>query len=239
LRHFLGLCRYVAPRMHRFRALCRYALSRARLAKSERSCFYGRVGKGDETRLAVLDHAVDLARRVGLSRLTIGSLAEQAQLSKSGLFAHFRSKEALQVAVLEHARTSFEVEVARPAVRAPRGEARVRELFELWLRWDSMPGGCPFIAASIELDDEPGDVRDRFVRDQRDLFDMIAAVFRTGISEGQFRPDADPQQFAQDFYGVVLARHHTIRLLGDEQAGQRARRAFEALLAAARSSPAS
>jgi len=197
------------------------------------------VGKGDETRLAVLDHAVDLARRVGLSRLTIGSLAEQAQLSKSGLFAHFRSKEALQVAVLEHARTSFEVAVARPALRAPRGEARVRELFELWLRWDSMPGGCPFIAASIELDDEPGDVRDRFVRDQRDLFDMIAAVFRTGISEGQFRPDADPQQFAQDFYGVVLARHHTIRLLGDEQAGQRARRAFEALLAAARSSPAS
>jgi hypothetical protein len=124
-------------------------------------------------------------------------------------------------------------------VRAPRGEARVRELFELWLRWDSMPGGCPFIAASIELDDEPGEVRERFVRDQRDLFDMIATVFRTGISEGQFRADADPEQFAQDFYGVVLARHHTIRLLGDEQAGQRAWRAFEALLAAARTTPAS
>jgi AcrR family transcriptional regulator len=195
------------------------------------------VGKGDETRLAVLDRAVDLSRRVGLRGLTISTLAEQAQLSKSGLFAHFRSKEALQVAVLEHARTSFETAVARPALRAPRGEARVRELFELWLRWDSVPGGCPFIAASIELDDEPGEVRDRFVRDQRDLFDMIATVFRTGIGEGQFRADADPDQFAQDFYGVVLARHHTIRLLGDEQAGVRARRAFEALLAAARVDP--
>src|SRR5262245_39290208 len=109
------------------------------------------VRKGDETRLAVLDRAVELTRRVGLSRLSIGMLAEQAQLSKSGLFAHFRSKEALQVAVLEHARASFEASVARPALKAPRGEPRLRELFDLWLRWDSAPGGCPFIAASIEL----------------------------------------------------------------------------------------
>jgi AcrR family transcriptional regulator len=189
------------------------------------------VGKGDETRLAVLDQAVGLARRVGLSGLTIGSLAEQAQLSKSGLFAHFRSKEALQLSVLEHARTAFETAVVRPAVRAPRGEARVRALFDLWLHWDSLPGGCPFVAAATEFDDQPGVVRDRLVRDQRDLFDMIVTVFRTGITEGEFRPDADPEQFAQDFYGVILARHHTIRLLGDERAESRAQRAFEALLA--------
>jgi len=192
------------------------------------------MGKGDETRMAVLDQAVGLSRRVGLSGLTIGSLAEQTQLSKSGLFAHFRSKEALQLSVLEHARIGFETAVVRPAVRAPRGEARVRELFDLWLTWDSMPGGCPFVAAATEFDDQPGVVRDRLVRDQRDLFDMITTVFRTGIAEGQFRPDADPDQFAQDFYGVVLARHHMTRLLGDERAEGRARRAFEALLADAR-----
>ncbi len=192
------------------------------------------VGKGDETRMAVLDQAVGLSRRVGLSGLTIGSLAEQTQLSKSGLFAHFRSKEALQLSVLEHARIGFETAVVSPAVRAPRGEARVRELFDLWLKWDSVPGGCPFVAAATEFDDQPGVVRDRLVRDQHDLFDMITTVFRTGIAEGQFRPDADPDQFAQDFYGVVLARHHMIRLLGDEQAEGRARRAFEALLADAR-----
>jgi AcrR family transcriptional regulator len=184
--------------------------------------------------MAVLDQAVGLSRRVGLSGLTIGSLAEQTQLSKSGLFAHFRSKEALQLSVLEHARIGFETAVVRPAVRAPRGEARVRELFDLWLTWDSMPGGCPFVAAATEFDDQPGVVRDRLVRDQRDLFDMITTVFRTGIAEGQFRPDADPDQFAQDFYGVVLARHHMTRLLGDERAEGRARRAFEALLADAR-----
>jgi AcrR family transcriptional regulator len=189
------------------------------------------VGKGDETRLAVLDQAVDVARRLGLSGLTIGTLAEQTQLSKSGLFAHFRSKEALQLSVLEHARAGFETAVVRPAVRAPRGEARVRELFDRWLWWDSLPGGCPFIAAANEFDDQPGPVRDRVVRDQRDLFDSITTIFRTGISEGQFRPDSDPDQFAQDFYGVILACHHAIRLLGDERAEERARRALDSLLA--------
>ncbi|HEV8174515.1 MAG TPA: TetR/AcrR family transcriptional regulator [Actinoplanes sp.] len=192
------------------------------------------MGKGEETKAAVLDRAVDVARRVGLNGLTIGSLAEEAELSKSGLFGHFRSKEALQLQVLEHARVRFEEVVAWPALRAPRGEPRLRVLFDRWLGWDAVPGGCPFVAAATEFDDRPGAVRDRLVRDQRDLFDMIATVFRTGVAEGHFRDDADPDQFAQDFYGVVLARHHTLRLLGDERADSRARRAFEALIAAAR-----
>lgn len=188
--------------------------------------------------MAVLDQAVEVARRVGLSGLTIGTLAEQTQLSKSGLFGHFRSKEALQLQVLEHARSRFEEAVARPAVRAPRGEPRMRELFDRWMRWDAAPGGCPFIAAATEFDDQPGAVRERLVRDQRDSVDMIATIFRTGITEGHFRPDADPDQFAQDFYGVTLASHHAIRLLGDGQAETRARRAFERLLADARITPA-
>jgi AcrR family transcriptional regulator len=192
------------------------------------------MGKGDETRTAVLDQAVEVARRVGLSGLTIGSLAEQAQLSKSGLFGHFRSKEALQLQVLDHARGRFEEAVAQPALRTPRGEPRMRELFDRWLQWDALPGGCPFVAASTEFDDQPGAVRDRLVRDQRDMFDMIATIFRSGIAEGHFRDNADPEQFAQDFYGVMLACHHTCRLLGDEQAEIRARRAFEALLGEAR-----
>ena len=192
------------------------------------------MGKGEETRAAVLDRAVEVARRTGLSGLTIGSLAEQAELSKSGLFGHFRSKEALQLQVLEHARALFEEFVARPALRAPRGESRLRALYDRWLSWDAVPGGCPFVAAATEFDDRPGAVRDRLVQDQRDMFEMIATVFRTGIAEGHFRDDADPDQFAQDFYGVVLARHHAVRLLGDDRADMRARHAFEALIAAAR-----
>jgi len=192
------------------------------------------VSKGEATRQAVLDRAVEVARQVGLSGLTIGRLAEQAQMSKSGLFAHFRSKEALQVAVLEHARTGFEAHVARPALKAPRGEARLRSLFDHWLRWISLPGGCPFVAAATEFDDQPGRVRDRVVHDLRDLFDMISTVFRTGITEGQFRADADPDQFAQDFYGVILGYHYVRRLLGDDRAEQRARRALDALIDQAR-----
>ena len=188
------------------------------------------MGKGEKTRLAVLDEAVDVARRVGLSGLTIGTLAEQTSLSKSGLFGHFRSKEALQVQVLEHARTVFEDAVARPALRAPRGELRLRALFERWLAWDSRPGGCPFVAASTEFDDQPGVVRDQLVRDHRDLLELIATVFRTGISEGQIRPDADADQFAQDFYGILLGQHHLARLLDDPRARDRAWRAFEQLL---------
>jgi AcrR family transcriptional regulator len=192
------------------------------------------VGKGDETRIAVLDEAVEIARRVGLGGLTIGTLAEQTQLSKSGLFAHFKSKETLQIQVLRHARARFEEVVARPTLRAPRGEPRVRVLFDLWLAWDMEPGGCPFIAASSELDDRPGPVRDLFVRDQHDSFDMIATIFRTGISEGHFRLDADPDQFVQDFCGVMLAAHQRVHLFGDAEAPSRARRAFERLLADAR-----
>jgi AcrR family transcriptional regulator len=202
-----------------------------------RSCFSEPVGKGEQTRLAVLDEAVLVSRRVGLRGLTIGSLAEQAQLSKSGLFGHFRSKEALQLQVLERAREHFEEAVARPVLRTPRGDPRVRELVDRWLRWDAEPGGCPFVAAATEFDDQPGAVRDRLVRDQRDMLDMIATIFRTGIAEGQFRVDADPDQFAQDLYGVMLASHHATRLLGDGQAERRARRAVEALLTGVRSQP--
>jgi AcrR family transcriptional regulator len=189
------------------------------------------VGKGELTRLAVLDHAVEVARRTGLRGLTIGSLAEHTQLSKSGLFGHFKSKEALQLQVLERARTQFEEAVARPALRCPRGEPRLRDLFDRWLSWVSLPGGCPFVAAATEFDDQLGAVRDRLVRDQRDLFDMIATVFRSGIAEGHFRDDADPDQFTQDFFGVLLSYHHCARLLSDAHAQERARRSFDNLVA--------
>jgi len=190
------------------------------------------VSKGEATREAILDAAGRLAGHVGLGGMTIGSLASGTGLSKSGLYAHFRSKEALQVAVLEHTRARFVAEVVAPALTAPRGEPRVRAVFENWLKWDAQPGGCLFVAASSELDDQPGPVRDRLVRDQRDWLDTLAEVFRTGISEGQF--DGDPDQFAFDLDGVMLSCHMSSRLLGDGSAETRARRAFESLLASVR-----
>jgi AcrR family transcriptional regulator len=192
------------------------------------------MGKGEDTRVAILDQAVDVARVVGLGGLTIGSLAERTQLSKSGLFTHFRSKESLQLAVLEHARGDFETVVVRPALRAARGEPRLRELFARWLEWDARPGGCPFAAAAFEFDDQPGRVRDRLAADQHDMFDMIATMVRAGVAEGHFRADFDPEQFAQDLNGVILGCLFARKLLGEARAEERAHRAFEALLADAR-----
>jgi AcrR family transcriptional regulator len=192
------------------------------------------MGKGEETRTAILDEAAAQASRVGLGGLTIGSLAAQTQLSKSGLFAHFRSKEELQLRVLEHSRQRFTDTVIRPALRVPRGEPRLRDLFERWLEWDSRPGGCLFVAAQMELDDQPGPVRDRLVSDQRDWIDTIAQVFRSGVTEGHFAADADPEQFASDLNGVMLGYHSNNRFFGDPKARDRARFAFERLLDAAR-----
>ncbi|MFE0251644.1 TetR/AcrR family transcriptional regulator [Streptomyces sp. NPDC059010] len=194
------------------------------------------MSKGADTKQAILDEATRIASMVGLGGVTIGSLAARTQLSKSGLFAHFRSKESLQLQVLEHATGKFVDGVILPALDTPRGEPRLRELFDGWLRWasDALPGGCLFVAAGTEFDDQPGPVRDRLVRNQRDWMDVIAQVFRTGVADGPFRPDADPDQFAQDLYGVMLGYHHANRLLRDPQAEARARRAFEVLLDAAR-----
>jgi AcrR family transcriptional regulator len=193
------------------------------------------VGKGEQTRQTVLAQAADMAARQGLSTLTIGELATRTRLSKSGLFAHFQSKEALQLAVLAYARDRFTDEVIRPATRTPRGEPRVRALFEHWLEISRQVNAeCLFVSASAEFDDQPGPVRDQLVRDHRDCADSIIQVFRTGVSEGDFREDADAGQFAYDLHSIMLGFFHAHRLLGDPRAPERVRRSFEALLAAAR-----
>jgi len=195
------------------------------------------VTKGSETRQAVLEHAFALASQVGLDGLTIGRLAEDLSLSKSGLFGHFQSKEALQVQVLQHAADRFVDAVVRPALKSPRGEPRVRQLFERWLDWPRVvpqPGGCLFVAAATELDDKPGPARDLLVKLQRDWLEVIANAVRAAVAEGDFREGADPEQFAQDLYGIMLACHHASRLLRDPGAVKRARTGFEALVEAAR-----
>jgi AcrR family transcriptional regulator len=193
------------------------------------------VGKGELTKQTVLATATEIAGRLGLAGLTIGSLANQVEMSKSGLFGHFRSKEALQMEVLAYARESFVEQVIHPALATPRGERRVRVLVDRWLACTlERQTGCLFVSADTEFDDQPGPVRDQLVRDHRDLMESIAQMFRTGISEGEFRPDADPEQFAHDLYGVMLGFFHAHRLMNDPAAVPRTQRAVDALLANAR-----
>jgi AcrR family transcriptional regulator len=195
------------------------------------------MSKGDITRNAILDRAVSIASARGLEGLTIGTLAGQMALSKSGLFAHFRSKEALQVQTLEHAASRFTELVVRPALAAPRGEPRLRAVFRLWMEWPTrsgLSGGCLFVAAAAELDDQPGAARDHLVAQQRQWLALLANVVRGAVSVGHFHAAVEPEQFAQDLQGVVLSCFLSHRLLGDPDAARHARTAFEILVLAAR-----
>jgi AcrR family transcriptional regulator len=193
------------------------------------------VSKGEETRAAILDRAVDLASRIGLEGLSIGGLASETGLSKSGLFAHFESKQNLQLEVLRTSADRFVEHVLAPALRKARGIPRIRALFENWLAWShSMAGGCFFVGAANELDDRPGPLRDQLVSYQRDWIGSLAMAARIAVEERQFRRDLDTIQFAYDFYSILLAYHHSSRLMSDRDAGERARRSFERLLESSR-----
>jgi len=192
------------------------------------------VAKGEETRAAILARAFELATVAGVSGLSIGRLAEATGLSKSGLFAHFGSKEALEVAVVEEASRQFVQDVMVPALRHPRGEPRVRALFDRWLAWGQRPGGCFFVAASSELDDRTGPPRDALVQAIRDWIDELSRAARIAIAEGHFRADLDPEQFAFEEYGIMLGAHTFVRFLRDPSSLTRARESFEHLIDAAR-----
>jgi AcrR family transcriptional regulator len=191
------------------------------------------MSKGQATREAIVARAFAIATVAGLEGLTIGRLAEELTLSKSGVFAHFGSKEALQLAVIEEASRQFIQEVMVPALRARRGEPRVRALFERWMRWGSRPGGCFFIPAVAELDDRPGPGRDALIRSQRDLLDAVATAVRIAIAEGHFRADLDPDQFAFEAYGIILGTHLFQHFLRTPDALARTQRAFDSLIAGA------
>ncbi|QSQ11642.1 TetR/AcrR family transcriptional regulator [Myxococcus landrumensis] len=189
--------------------------------------------KGELTHQAILERAIQLASRLGLQGLSIGGLADELQLSKSGLFAHFRSKTSLQVEILNAATALFTERVIRPALMQPRGEPRLWALFEGWLAWEKelVPeGGCIFVAAATELDDVPGPARDRLVQTQRDWLDCLAQGARIAISERHFLDTVDVEQFAHEMYAMFLGFHHSARLMKDPRAEQRTRRAFETLM---------
>lgn len=201
--------------------------------KNDRSCFYLSMSKGEETRRQIVGTALRRAGEVGLEGVTVGSLADELQLSKSGLFAHFRSKEALQLAVLEEAEARFTEQVVREALKAPRGEPRVVALFELWVRWFQLgdhPRGCIFLSLAAEYDDRPGAVHDGIVASQKRWLEWIRGAAARAIEAGHFRADLDPGQFAFEFTAIGMSLQFQSKLVRDPQAERRAREAFSALL---------
>jgi len=196
--------------------------------------------KGALTRQAILEHAARMASRVGLEGLTPDEMRRHA--------AAYRDRHGIPACdplvegvgpILAEIRRRFVDTVVKPALAAPRGEKRVRALFERWIEWPRSSGlaGCMFVALATELDDQPGPVRERLVQSQKDWLDVIANCVRTAVVEGDFRKEVDPEQFAHELYGIMLANHHAVRLLRDRKGVERTRRGFERLLEDARARP--
>jgi AcrR family transcriptional regulator len=191
------------------------------------------MSKGTITRERIVDQALKDASLLGLEGLSLGHLAEQVGMSKSGLFAHFGSKEELQKQILGAAAAKFGEIVVKPALTAPRGAPRVRAMFEGWLRWErneSVPGGCVFTHAQAELDDKPGPVRDELARWQQEWKGMLARAASIAVAEKHFRKNVDTSQFAFLMFGIIFAYYHAKRLLEEPTAEAQARAAFESLL---------
>ena len=194
------------------------------------------IPKSEKTRTRVLHEALSLASRVGFAGLTLGTLAGQAGISKSGLFAHFESKQDLQIQTLHVAESMFVDRVLRPAVKQPRGVPRIRRLFDGWMDWihsGTVPRGDILTAAAFEFDDAPDSpMRAAVVEGHGKMHGTIERMAKQAIEAGEFRTTLDPAQFAFEFLGIVHAHHHVRRLLRTDLHARRARAAFERLLEA-------
>lgn len=197
--------------------------------------------KGTRTRQSILERAVDLASVEGLEGLTIGRLAEDLGLSKSGLFAHFGSKEELQLATIEAARERFLAEAFLPALKAERGYARLMEICRSWIsyvRRNVFPGGCFFAAASFEFDGRPGPVREAIVKTMDEWVTSIERAVAMAQESGELDPDLEPAQLAFELNSLFFGVNFSYQLRRDRKALMRAEKAIETRLEGLRIKPA-
>ena len=196
--------------------------------------------KGQQTRAAILDAALNLASSMGLEGLSIGALAEVTQMSKSGVFAHFGSREDLQIAVIHEYHARFEEEVFFPAVGQPRGLPRLRALFERWVQRVAveLDSGCIYISGAVEFDDRPGPVRDALAAMVCDWQAALQKAIDMSVEVGDLRPDTDVLQMLFEIHGLILALHHDARLLRLPGAVDRARTGFKRIVQFSLADPA-
>jgi AcrR family transcriptional regulator len=188
--------------------------------------------KGRQTRAAILDAALALASQMGLQGLSIGALAEVTRMSKSGVFAHFGSREELQISVVREYHARFEEEVFTPAMELPRGLPRLRALFDRWVNRVAIEidSGCIYISGAVEFDDRPGPVRDALVTMVLTWQSALERSIKLAVDAGHLRADTDPQQVLFEMHGLILALHHDARFLRHPGAVGRARTGFERML---------
>jgi AcrR family transcriptional regulator len=189
----------------------------------------GAKGKGERTRKAILETAVHIASAEGLEGLTIGRLANELSLSKSGLFAHFGSKEELQVATVEAARSIFIHQVIRPALQTEPGILRLWKVCDFWLSYVQsgvFRGGCFFAAVAAEFDGRPGPVRDRIAEIMKEWLAALRGSITEAQNTGQLEKDIDPTQLAFEFNSLELGANWAFQLYRDPESFVRAREAI-------------
>jgi len=174
--------------------------------------------KGTDTKQFILETGLDMASRVGLESVTIGELAKATGMSKSGLFAHFKSKENLQIEILHFAGELFADGVIVPALRTKAGVGRIRQLVANWVKWTgSLTGGCIFVTASTDFSNRPGKVRDALLAQQEQWLDSLKRLCQSAMQEGELRQDIDCDQFSFDLYSLLLGFHLYHELLQDKE----------------------
>jgi AcrR family transcriptional regulator len=189
--------------------------------------------KGAATRDAILDRAYGIACSSGLEGLSIGPLAQAVGMSKSGVFAHFGSREDLQLAVLDSAGRRFFDGVLVPALRAPRGLPRLRAIVHNWFDWvRQTSGGCVLLGSVTEYDDRPGALRDRVLEHNQRWRAELARAVGLAVDSGELASSTDPGQVVFELYAIALAVHHDAGLFGFETARAHGERALESLIKA-------
>ncbi|MDO5691933.1 MAG: helix-turn-helix domain-containing protein [Pseudomonadota bacterium] len=189
--------------------------------------------KGQQTKAAIVDTALRMAAQVGLEGLSIGALAEAMEMSKSGVFAHFGSRDELQISVVREYYTRFEQEVFQPAMAQARGLPRLRSLFDHWMRYTSaeLDSGCIFISGAVEFDDRPGPVRDALIAAVSAWLVAMERAVAQARAEGHLADDTDERQVTFEIHGLILALHYDARFLLGSGAMERAVRGFDNILA--------
>ena len=191
------------------------------------------LAKGQQTKAAIVDAALRMAAQVGLEGLSIGALAEAMQMSKSGVFAHFGSRDELQISVVREYYARFEAEVFHTALALPRGLPRVRALFEHWMRYTSaeLDSGCIFISGAVEFDDRPGPVRDALIEAVTAWQEAMERAVAQARDEGHLVAGADERQITFEIHALILALHYDARFLQRPGSMERALRGFDNILA--------
>lgn len=193
------------------------------------------VGKGAASRELILNRAYELAREDGLEGLSIGAVALHAGMSKSGVFAHFGSREQLQLALLESVSARFLEFVKAPALREPRGLPRLRKIAERWSEWGRLhQQGCVLLSAAVEYDGRSGLLHDCVLRQQADWRNELRRAIKLAVDVGHLRADTDATQLAFEIYSLMLGLHHDGGLFGYEEARRLADIGLERLFASYR-----